>query len=43
MLFDYLKTQFDFLLIITHIDTMRDVVDFLIEIKNDNGYSSVNF
>ena len=43
MLFDYLKTQFDFLLIITHIDKMRDVVDFLIEIKNDNGYSSVNF
>ena len=43
MLFDYLKLQFDFLLIITHIDTMRDVVDSLIEIKNNGGYSSINF
>ena len=43
MLFDYLKLQFDFLLIITHIDTMRDVVDSLIEIKNVGGYSNINF
>jgi ABC-type lipoprotein export system ATPase subunit len=31
-LFDYLKTQFSFMLVISHIDSMRDVVDKLIEI-----------
>lgn len=31
-LFDYLKTQFEFLFIISHIDSMRDVVDKIIEI-----------
>jgi DNA repair exonuclease SbcCD ATPase subunit/DNA repair exonuclease SbcCD nuclease subunit len=44
MLFTYLKTQFDFVMIISHIDSMRDVVDGLIEVKKDEeGYSSVKF
>ena len=43
MLFNYLKTQFDFVMIISHIDSMRDVVDDLIEIKKENGFSSVKF
>ena len=43
MLFTYLKTQFDFVMIISHIDSMRDVVDGLIEIKKDNGFSNVKF
>jgi DNA repair exonuclease SbcCD ATPase subunit len=43
MAFAYLKTQFDFVVIISHIDSMRDVVDNLIEIKKDNGFSSVQF
>lgn len=41
MLFSYLKTQFDFVMIISHIDSMRDVVDNLIEIKKEEGFSSV--
>ena len=41
MLFSYLKTQFDFVMIISHIDSMRDAVDNLIEIKKDNGFSKV--
>ena len=43
MLFTYLKTQFDFVMIISHIDSMRDVVDGLIEIKKENGFSQVKF
>ena len=40
-LFQYLKTQFQFTLIVSHIDSMRDAVDTLLEIKKENGYSSV--
>jgi DNA repair exonuclease SbcCD ATPase subunit/predicted MPP superfamily phosphohydrolase len=43
MLFDYLKSQFEFMLCISHIDAMRDVVDKLIEIKKTNGYSKINY
>ena len=38
MLFTYLKTQFDFVMVISHIDSMRDVVDGLIEIKKEKGF-----
>ena len=41
MLFSYLKTQFEFVMIISHIDSMRDVVDELIDIKKINGFSSI--
>ena len=40
-LFQYLKTQFQFTLIVSHIDTMRDAVDTLLEIKKEEGFSSV--
>ena len=43
MLFAYLKTQFDFVMIISHIDSMRDVVDNLMEIKKVNGFSNIKF
>ena len=43
MLFTYLKTQFDFVMVISHIDSMRDVVDDLIEIRKENGFSNVKF
>ena len=43
MLFTYLKTQFDFVMIISHIDSMRDVVDGLIEIKKIEGFSHVKY
>ena len=40
--FEYLKTQFDFVLIVTHLDTIKDYMDFLIPIEVQNGYSTVN-
>jgi DNA repair exonuclease SbcCD ATPase subunit len=43
MLFAYLKTQFEFVMIISHIDSMRDVVDSLMEIKKVNGFSNIKF
>ena len=42
-LFDYLKSQFGFVLCISHIDAMRDIMDKLIEIKKANGYSEIRF
>jgi len=41
MLFDYLKTQFKFIMIISHIDSMRDVVDHHIEINKVDGRSKI--
>ena len=41
-LFQYLKTQFQLTLIVSHIDTMRDAADTLLEIKKEDGYSSVS-
>jgi len=43
MLFDYLKSQFGFIMCISHIDAMRDIVDKLIEIKKVNGYSEIAY
>ena len=43
MLFDYLKGQFKFLMIISHIDAMRDIMDVLVEIKKENGYRFKSF
>jgi DNA repair exonuclease SbcCD ATPase subunit len=43
MLFSYLKTQFDFVMVISHIDSMRDVVDNLVEIKKVDGRSFVKY
>jgi len=42
-LFDYLKSQFGFIMCISHIDAMRDIVDKLIEIKKDSGYSKISY
>jgi DNA repair exonuclease SbcCD ATPase subunit len=41
-LFSILKTQFDFLIVISHLDTVRDMVDNLIEIKREDGFSYIN-
>jgi len=43
MLFEYLKSQFGFIMCISHIEGMRDIVDKLIEIKKANGYSEIDF
>ena len=41
-LFDYLRVKFDFSIIISHVDTMRDMTDNLIEVNKIDGYSYVN-
>ena len=41
-LFDYLKTNFDFIIVISHLDAMRDMVDKQLEIKKVNGFSQIN-
>jgi len=43
MMMQYLKTQFDFIWMISHLEQMRDIVDGLIEIKKENGFSKINF
>jgi DNA repair exonuclease SbcCD ATPase subunit len=40
-LFDYVRTKFDFSIIISHVDSMRDMVDSLIEVNKINNYSYV--
>jgi DNA repair exonuclease SbcCD ATPase subunit len=43
MLFNYLKSKFDFVLIVSHVESMRDIVDQLIEIKVTDSYSQINY
>ncbi len=41
-MFDYLKTVFEHVIVISHIDTMKDMVDNIIEITTDDeGYSHI--
>ena len=39
--FQYLRTQFDFTMVITHLDTIKDYMDILIPIEVNKGLSSV--
>jgi DNA repair exonuclease SbcCD ATPase subunit/DNA repair exonuclease SbcCD nuclease subunit len=41
-LFEYFRTKFDFSIIISHVDSMRDMVDNLIEVNKQNGFSRIN-
>ena len=43
MLFQYLKSQFQFAFVVSHIESMRDTVDSLLEISKTNGFSKVDF
>jgi DNA repair exonuclease SbcCD ATPase subunit/DNA repair exonuclease SbcCD nuclease subunit len=43
LLFDYLKTQFDFIITISHIDKTRDMVDQIIDINKIKGFSKVSY
>ena len=43
MLFDYLKSTFDFILIISHLDSMRDIMDTLININKVDSFSKVTY
>jgi len=40
-LFDYLKLNFDFMVVISHIDLMKDATDNILEITQNKGYSKV--
>ena len=42
-LFQYLKGQFQFALIVSHVDSMRDAVDTLLEITKDTDFSKIKF
>ena len=42
-LFEYLKNKYQFSLIISHIDAMRDFTDDLLEIRRDGNHSKINF
>ena len=39
--FQYLKTQFDIVLIITHLESVKDYMDHLLPINVNNGYSKI--
>jgi DNA repair exonuclease SbcCD ATPase subunit len=41
-LFEYFRTKFDFSIIISHVDSMRDMVDNLIEVNKTQGFSRIN-
>ena len=43
MLFEYLKTEFDFILVISHLDALKDAADGLFEINISNGFSKIKF
>ncbi len=40
-LFEYFRSKFDFSIIISHVDTMRDMVDNLIEVNKINKFSQI--
>ena len=40
-MFDYLKTQFDFVLTMSHLDIMRDFVDISLDLKKEDDFSKI--
>ena len=42
LMFDLLKSQFDFVIVISHLDNIRDMVDNILEFRSTNGYSHIN-
>lgn len=40
-LFNMLKNEFDFIILISHLDIVRDIADNLIEISRQDGYSHI--
>jgi DNA repair exonuclease SbcCD ATPase subunit len=40
-LFDYFRTKFDFTIIISHVDSMRDMVDNLMEVNKIDNFSHI--
>lgn len=41
-LFEFLKTRYNYLLVISHIDSMKDLVEKKINVEKINGYSTIN-
>jgi len=41
--FDYLKTNFQSVFIISHLDTIKDFMDYLLPINVENEHSSIVF
>lgn len=41
--FHYLKTKFEFVIVISHLDWMKDVVDSYMEIKKENNFSKIQY
>jgi DNA repair exonuclease SbcCD ATPase subunit len=42
-LFQFLKTQYQFILVISHIDSLKDMAEKQIEIYKDEGFSKIYF
>lgn len=42
-LFHFLKTNFDFVIIVSHLDALKDMVDSQMEISKIDGFSKVNY
>ena len=42
-LFTYLKGQFEFIMVISHLDVMRDMVDEIIEIQKEGSFSKIKY
>ena len=42
MMFNILKSKFSFVILVSHLDSIRDIVDNLIDIKKDRGFSQIN-
>jgi DNA repair exonuclease SbcCD ATPase subunit len=43
LMLDYLKSQYDFLIMISHIDATRDMVDSQVTINKVNGFSQISY
>lgn len=43
MVFEYLKSRFDFIFLISHMDYIRDFVDISLDLKKENGFSRITF
>jgi len=43
IILEYLKTQFDFIIIISHLEALKSSVDYSVEVKQINGFSKINY
>lgn len=41
-MFSILKAHFDFIIVVSHLEVVKDIVDNLIEIKQDSGFSAIH-